>query len=583
MDWLVLEDTQLAGVNLAAAAVLSDVTNNVDALLGAGVPMIPYRPNVHDPVVRSYRSLKRSNPNTSLLALFAVLGIGAGPGRTLRDLSLVVDGRYGDDRNDGTPSRPVRTLAGLSGLIPTFVDHDLDVQIMDAGSPYAFANLGHHVGRGMVVLRADAFTEVLGETAAAAGTTAVQIVTAGGLVADAYKHKTIEMLTGAAAGCRRRIASNDATTIVPVFGFTDSANAAVVPAVGDTFRIIDPKVEISVPGVSLASGQHSRTRARLFSGLNPQRVEPTSGAVSGVTANLAQGGGLQLIGLKFSPDGAGGVYFLELGAETCVAVLGCDFAGGVNPVADLGALILSGGDDPALGAANMLAVQALALGLIDASARWAGWGFAAIGGGLPYLQSLVGYLNFECAAGTAGLQTASAQWLLFGGAVINTVAGGTAWNVQNSRIRIAPMGTTALVKMRIESNGNSNDDPVILVFAGGLLELANCAIANQGTGMGLIAYGNGAGSGRTPGRIGFNGGTTTIQASRYGLCAANGGRIDTRNTITFSGPPTAECAVIKGALTAAANNTSTFAALATSGNSLQCTGADAGNGTIIAF
>lgn len=81
--------------------------------------------------------------------------------------------------------------------------------------------------------------EVIPSTAAAAAST-VAVVKSAGLVVDAFRGKTVEILSGAAAGDKRTIRNNTATDITPVTVFS----AAVAP--GDLYRVIEPTVECSV-------------------------------------------------------------------------------------------------------------------------------------------------------------------------------------------------------------------------------------------------------------------------------------------------------------------------------------------------
>lgn len=80
----------------------------------------------------------------------------------------------------------------------------------------------------------DGLAELLGPTAAGAGTSASQI--SGAFIADQYNKAAIEMLTGDAAGQRRSIFDTTATELVPARNFNPA------PIAGDSYRIVVPAV-----------------------------------------------------------------------------------------------------------------------------------------------------------------------------------------------------------------------------------------------------------------------------------------------------------------------------------------------------
>src|SRR5690606_13149041 len=149
----------------------------------------------------------------------------------------------GSARNDGySPEKPVATLNHAFSLIPEHVKHRVTIHIASGTYEWTTGLNGKFLNEHIVIVGDgagqdgdDGFTELIAPTAAAASSSQT-VVKSSGLVANAYRGKTIEILTGAAAGDRRTIHSNTATDIVPVRQFTAAVTA------GDLYRVIEPAV-----------------------------------------------------------------------------------------------------------------------------------------------------------------------------------------------------------------------------------------------------------------------------------------------------------------------------------------------------
>lgn len=169
----------------------------------------------------------------------------ASPSVTTGALEIWVRAVDGDDSNHGLDSdNPLATITAAAAKIPDFVKHKVIIHVgAHTGNGYlipAFdqrvlnANI-YVIGDGAGV--GDGFNELKASTAAEAGSSNL-VVVASGMSVDAYYGKTIEMLTGAAAGDRRTIRNNTTSQIYPIYAFSDSVS------IGDTFRVIEPTIKM---------------------------------------------------------------------------------------------------------------------------------------------------------------------------------------------------------------------------------------------------------------------------------------------------------------------------------------------------
>lgn len=167
---------------------------------------------------------------------------------TLGPIELWVDAATGSDQNDGTQARPFATLVQAEAVLPDIIAANVRINV--AAGTYVAPVFRARVMRAQIYVYGTAFTELVAATAATAGST-TSVTCAGGLGVNTYRGKTIEILTGAAAGDRRTILAHTDTAITPCVHFT----AAV--GIGDTFKIVEPTAVIDlVDEAALTQGVH---------------------------------------------------------------------------------------------------------------------------------------------------------------------------------------------------------------------------------------------------------------------------------------------------------------------------------------
>lgn len=172
-------------------------------------------------------------------------------------IDLYVAPAVGDDSGPGTAAQPLATLDEAIRRLNYYAEISADplgsglgfVIHLASSNAYSWGvTVGPHLLNESVVVICDGagqpgddgFVELLASTAAVAGSSIVQVVTGGGLGTNTYRDKTIEILTGAAAGDRRTIRDHTDTTIIPYYAFS----AAI--AAGDTFRIVESGATIDL-------------------------------------------------------------------------------------------------------------------------------------------------------------------------------------------------------------------------------------------------------------------------------------------------------------------------------------------------
>lgn len=170
-------------------------------------------------------------------------------------VSLVVDDVNGDDSSpDGSAANPLATIVEAERRAALFPDFEIDILVKPGGiSGYAWPTfrLRLPLGGKSIWVRFTEFVELIASSEAQGGTGLSVIVTSGGLTPGDLDGKTIEVLSGAAAGDRRTILRNTATNLEPVADFS----AAVVAT--DLFRVIEPdpgNVIVPVDNVPMVIG-----------------------------------------------------------------------------------------------------------------------------------------------------------------------------------------------------------------------------------------------------------------------------------------------------------------------------------------
>ena len=157
-------------------------------------------------------------------------------------VDIYVDDVNGNDANIGTQALPVKTLSAAYKRIPFYVTDLTRVFVAPhGGAGYSLVEFGPRVLRNNVWIIGTGETALKATAAAQGGSTNQLVVTTGGMTADAFRGKTIEIMSGAALGDKRTIRNNTTTDIVPVEFFSATI------ASGDQYRVIEPSTVLRGP------------------------------------------------------------------------------------------------------------------------------------------------------------------------------------------------------------------------------------------------------------------------------------------------------------------------------------------------
>jgi hypothetical protein len=167
------------------------------------------------------------------------------------DYYVAGDAAAASDSNPGTIALPWKTIDHAIDVLNIFDEITGLFTVHIAPAPVATYSLTKtiksHLLRDNVVFYADGagqggdgFTVLQGSTVAQAGSSNVQVVTPAGLGVNTFRGKTIQVLTGAAAGDLRTIRDHTDTVIIPSRNFT----AAI--AANDTIRILEPATVVKI-------------------------------------------------------------------------------------------------------------------------------------------------------------------------------------------------------------------------------------------------------------------------------------------------------------------------------------------------
>lgn len=409
----------------------------------------------------------------------------------------------------------------------------------------------------------DGFSELQTAAAAAAGTgQRVVVDPVGGLTTNVFQGKTIEILSGAAAGDRRTIRNNTATDIIPQIKFS----AVVSP--GDLFRIVEPAVHVSFGATGFGPGTPIHVSGIGSPGSTSPEVQPqadTSPIKSSLllsNLNLIDTAGVNLFQMQSTMVYCAGVqmegatHYFSADQFSCVWS-GYDIEGGGN------------------GTAFRLPYE---LGLADDEDDWQGWGLALLDGAVPYIRNLRGCLVWvDNNTTSSGIYESS--WKLRAGAfrndTFNLSRGGFAART-STRLFFETLDTN--LPFLIQAQGVAGT-PAIRAGSGAYIRLENVAIEmGSVAGVGVIAgtihlHGSTGGAG---GRI-FLGDNVSITAPDVAVGATCGGLVSYHDAPTLPSAPTTEIATWVGDTAGVATATGTFAGLATGAVLL----AVAGDGTVI--
>lgn len=371
------------------------------------------------------------------------------------DLYVAADAANASDANPGTAAQPLATFEAAIARINAYDEiGEGDANGIAAVIHMAAAAAGYTfqqallpvllrgdvaiIGDGAAQPGQDGFTVLVATTAAVAGSSTSQLVMGGGLGVNTYRGKTIEILTGAAAGDRRTIRDHTDTIVIPVRNFS----AAV--AATDTFRIVGPAVEIALTPLTL-----------LVDGYGGEIL--SSGIWNGNPADVAS---LHLVNLRFEQTSTGAVRL----SRSRVVFYGCEFE---DPAGTTATVLDTDGSTLLLGTEWPSAACQAQLGPILTSApsvtSWSGWGcffveaLSQFGGG-----TLAGFL-----VGTgASIAIRGDAFVMCGGAVSGNSAGG------------------------VVSPGPGSRPSLVFGIVGGAANAPACALANASAGAAVLDIGN---------------------------------------------------------------------------------------------
>jgi len=493
---------------------------------------------------------------------------------TATSIDIYVAASYGSDGNDGSKSYPLKSYAAAVAKIPSFVKHTVTIHLAPhPGNGYDLVpieNKSVSAGAAIHVTGDDNFTEIIPATGALLGSSDVAVASAA-LPVDAYLGKTIEILTGAAAGDRRSIRNNTATSIVPVAKFT----AAVAP--GDSYRIVEPAVRLSLPSTSAFPSDSSGFVPAVHN--CPGITETvTSGVLLGnygppsvVFSNVSMVAAVQSSPSSFlfplaivnSSVAFYGVSIVSLSASFAPQVF-----------VDVPGVLLSGVDHAYSLPQSLFP---LAEGIVPSSTSWSGWGLSLPSTGF-FVSAIRRFVGFICATQT--LFVDSGIWRILGGSFNSdsTLPGRSGALVITgfSNINlVSPFNPQILIR----NSADSPDISCLDVYLGSSVEIRDTLLEKTSQGCGISASATSSGQGGSPGFIGVNAsvdikGITGTTSPTYGMLVYVGGVINSRSDVSLSGWPAGQEIAVRTRFGGAGVtiDTQDFSALTSNGSSLPLVG-----------
>jgi hypothetical protein len=160
-----------------------------------------------------------------------------------RVVTVYLDTVSGSDGFNGlTQVTPVATMARAAQVVPR--DAAVIFHFATAGS-YAFTDLSFRPDIAWTLYAPPSTrVSIVASGTAGVGTDSTAIA-ATGLTTNQHQHMILEMTSGLAAGQRRQIQQNTATSIIPVRRFENQAGTALTVSSGDTYTIYRPGVVLT--------------------------------------------------------------------------------------------------------------------------------------------------------------------------------------------------------------------------------------------------------------------------------------------------------------------------------------------------
>lgn len=463
-------------------------------------------------------------------------------------IHLYVEPTDGRDTNIGTvATKPLKTIAAAVAKIPHQHDHHVFIHL--ANGIYSWTKAITSQGTGVVALIGDGagqpgqdgFTQLVAPSAAQSGSSAIVLVTAGGLTANQYLGKTVEILTGAAAGNRRSIRSNTTTDLIPTVAFT----AAV--AASDQYRIVEPAAIIDMPGF-VSANQLYQDFIPFFQGLDGGNYNN----ITGSTQQNPLSRGL-LINIRLRGPATSGILHTMWISGSAVSFYGVEAYGEsfLLIAADQSSSIASGGE------LHNRCVVPQGLGLISDGQAWRGWGTYSVSAGQTVgwqmTSAFRGHLCSNHVFTIAGVPT---TWSIWGGGFFTTTAGSFILD-QGAKLRLGPV-ISSEIKPYVRCEQAAVTATTILVRGGAELHISNVVVEKSGQGHAIVAQSSGSGNQANPGRVSIGSGMqiTAENSANFALAVYNGGEINYRSGTTFTGWPAGQqLAVRKGSFSVTGGTT----------------------------
>ena len=493
---------------------------------------------------------------------------------TSSTLDLYVSAANGNDINDGSRAYPLKTYAAAVAKIPSFVKHTVTIHLAPhPGDGYDLASIENKSvssGATIHVTGDDNFNVLVAPTGALIGSSDVS-VEAAALPVDAYIGKTIEILTGAAAGDRRSIRNNTATSIVPVEAFTAPV------ATGDSYQIVEPAVVISLSSVSLGTP-------------DPDGFLPAVSNCPGMTDTLTSSSSLGNYGppsVVFSnlqlaavtPSSPSAILFPFSITNSSVAFYGVSLFSSsssyaVQLLVDVPGVLMSGVDHVYYVPQSLFPFSS---GLAPAQTSWSGWGTRLPSSGFV-VSSMRRFIGYICATKT--LFVDSGIWRILGGSFnSDSLLPGQSGALVVGGFSNVTLESFAAPKILIRSTQDGLDRCCLDCALGATVELHGTILEKTNQGCGISAEATSSGQGGAPAFIGVNDsveirGVTGVTAPTYGMLVYIGGVIHSRSDVAMSGWPAGQEIAVRtrfggAGVTIEADD---FSALTTNGSSLPSVG-----------
>ncbi len=482
----------------------------------------------------------------------------------------------GSDSAVGSSAAPLATLdealrrANRLHVAKDPIGSSVGVAIHLAAGAYTWSEtLGPAQLHDSILIVGDALTQLVAPAAAQAGSGSGVVVTGGGLSVNAHLGKTIEILTGAAAGNRRTIRNNTATDIVPLRNFS----AAV--AAGDQYRIVEPAAEITVPGdPDFANPTYSKWRP-LVAGLGG----PVGALMQNSTVNVGLGGpALTIANVRFVPDPTPAAFTSMAFVGSGVFLYGVEVnaANGGFPflMCDQASCVHAGVDY------DRAAVRPFAAGLAPGRDSWTGYGLTVLNQPSSALSALERFRGFL--ASNRKVQVESAIWRLFGASIVTTSASDAqALDVAaQSQVQVAGYAPAPNLLFRCERDLATS--ATVQVRAGSRVELERTTIEKVNQGVAVAAIGDTSGQGHLPGLVALKAvvtvtGIAGATSPTHAITVAGRGEAYFSGSISLSGfGAGAQLAVRKSAINGVLIEQADASALAAAGDALPTAGVSDG-------